>query len=87
MKYYSLQAGYALLTSIILTATLALIAYAVANTNMAIKNILENILGLHAIRNDGTINTPNLHIPSPNLIKCFIMLLFNAFNKFVSFTY
>ncbi len=34
MKYYSLQAGYALLTSIILTATLALIAYAVANITL-----------------------------------------------------
>jgi len=31
MKYHTVQSGYALLTSIILTATLSLIAYAVAN--------------------------------------------------------
>lgn len=31
MKHYSLQSGYALLTAIILTATLVLVAYAVAN--------------------------------------------------------
>lgn len=34
MKYYNLHSGYALLTSIILTATLALIAYAVANITL-----------------------------------------------------